>query len=157
MPAKKTTKKATTKKTTPVEKKVTEVAEDIKNEANETIENVKDVAEKATQKAKDIAEDLGHDAKEFAHDAGEKAKEFFQEGKKSVEDLVDRVIDEEKVNSYYAMVVENFKTATFKDWVVFAIGVFFLIRALVNLTEVVGGIILLLVSIVLFNMFFNRK
>ncbi|USN57396.1 MAG: hypothetical protein H6766_02925 [Candidatus Peribacteria bacterium] len=100
---------------------------------------------------------MTEDAKNVAHKAGEKAKELLNEGKKSVEDLVDKVIDEDQINGYRDMIMSKFKTATGKDRVVFFVGAIVLIWALVSLADVVWGILLLLVAIVLMNMFFGRK
>lgn len=140
-----------TKKTTK------DVANDLHEDANEVIENVKENAQETVEKVKHIADDVAHDAKEFAYETEKKAKELFAEGKKSVEDLVDKVIDDEKVNSYYVMLRERCKSASFKDWVIFALGVLALIVAIIKLGEFVFGGILLFLSFVLFNMFFNRK
>lgn len=128
-----------------------------KKKAEDTAKKVKTTAKKAAETVWNTVEDVTEDAKNVAHKAGEKAKELLNEGKKSVEDLVDKVIDEDQINGYRDMIMSKFKTATGKDRVVFFVGAIVLIWALVSLADVVWGILLLLVAIVLMNMFFGRK
>jgi vacuolar-type H+-ATPase subunit H len=130
---------------------------DAKKKTEETAKKVKTTTKKAVEEIENTAEEVAKDTKKVAHHTEEKAKELLNEGKKSVESLMNKYVDEDQINGYWDDIAMKFKTATPKDWVVFAVGVIALIWALAQLWEFVLGIILLLVAIVLINMFFVRK